>query len=137
MCKIIARQGAQAKRSVSADSMAYQGRSAFEEPERTEDGEFILGPHAHDFDNLAGGYKQQFDERGRPVNPAAAAAAKALRHAQNDVLATVGVVKKKHKQKWQGQAQKEDGPAQKKPARKATAKEETQQRAPQGRGGKP
>ena len=59
----------------------------------------MLGPHAHDFDNLAGGYRQEFDDRGRPVNPAAAAAALALRNAQNDVLYTVGVVKKKHKQK--------------------------------------
>ena len=74
-----------------------QGRSPFEEPELTDSGDFILGSHAHDLDNQADGYVQQFDEKGHPENKAAKAAAKEFRHAKNEALETIGVVTKKNK----------------------------------------
>lgn len=78
------------------------GRSPFGEPLRDENGDFILGPHAHD--NEASGYRQQFDDRGHPQNPSAKTTARRMRRAQNDVLATVGVVVRKgeeRKSKWE------------------------------------
>jgi hypothetical protein len=63
-----------------------------------ESGEFILGSHAHDLDNQVDGYVQQFDKKGQPKNPAAKAAAKDFRHAKNEVMEAMGVVKRKGNQ---------------------------------------
>lgn len=41
------------------------------------------------------GYKQQYDSKGRPINPATEARNQAMRDAQNGVLAVVGVVEAK------------------------------------------
>jgi hypothetical protein len=82
---------------VFADAV-HQGRSPFEEPELTESGEFILGSHAHDLDNRVDGYVQQFDKRGQPKHPTAKAAAKEFRHAENEVMDAMGVVRRKGKQ---------------------------------------
>jgi hypothetical protein len=41
------------------------------------------------------GYVQQFDKRGQPKNPAARDAAKEFRHAKNEVMEAMGVVKRK------------------------------------------
>ncbi|KAF2842763.1 hypothetical protein M501DRAFT_1012160 [Patellaria atrata CBS 101060] len=46
----------------------------------------------------ANGYVQLYDERGHPVNPRARAYARAMREAQNDVLAAVGVVVRNNQQ---------------------------------------
>lgn len=75
--------------------MTQQGRSPFDGPELDESGEFILGEHAHEFDN-PDGYVQGFNERGHPENRASRAAARELRRAKNDVLSTVGVVVSKN-----------------------------------------
>ena len=67
------------------------GRSPYEAPELDENGNFILGEYAHEFDN-SDGYVQQFNIRGHPENRQSHAAARELRRAANDVLSTVGVV---------------------------------------------
>jgi hypothetical protein len=41
-------------------------------------------------------YLQLYDERGNPINPRARDYGKKLRNAQNDVLAAVGVVERRH-----------------------------------------
>lgn len=55
----------------------------------------MLGSSAHGLDNQVDGYVQQFDTRGQPKNPAAKAAAKEFRHAKNEVMEAMGVVKRK------------------------------------------
>ncbi|KAF2649484.1 hypothetical protein K491DRAFT_683815 [Lophiostoma macrostomum CBS 122681] len=40
-------------------------------------------------------YVQQYDERGNPVNPRAHSYGRRLRHAQNDVLSSIGVVERR------------------------------------------
>ena len=70
-----------------------QGRSAFEEPLRNENGDFVLGGQARAFDDKS--YVQQWDERGHPRNIESERRAKRLRKAQNEVLAACGVIVKK------------------------------------------
>jgi hypothetical protein len=41
-------------------------------------------------------YIQQYDERGNPINPRAHEHGRRLREAQNDVLASIGVVERRH-----------------------------------------
>jgi hypothetical protein len=47
------------------------------------------------------GYVQQFDKKGQPKNPAAKAAVKEFRHAKNEVMEAMGVVKRKGNQESQ------------------------------------
>jgi len=80
------------------------GRSAFQE---LDDGEDMpeLGPEDAvpalvDGTTLAGqhgGYKQQYDSKGRPINLATEARNAEMRRAQNSVLALVGVVEKRER----------------------------------------
>jgi hypothetical protein len=89
------------------NSLAF-GRSPFQAPELDDNGDFILGPHAHDLDNKDF-YVQQFDERGHPKNDASKATIRAMQHAQNAVLETVGVVVRREeasKSAWQRQSKK-------------------------------
>lgn len=89
------------------NSLAF-GRSPFESPELDDNGEFILGPHAHDAENKDFGV-QQFDGRGHPQNDASKATIRAMQHAQNAVLETVGVVVRREaasKSAWQRQSKK-------------------------------
>ena len=89
------------------NSLAF-GRSPFQPPELDDNGDFILGPHAHDLDNRDF-YVQQFDERGHPKNDASKATIRAMQHAQNAVLETVGVVVRREeasKSAWQRQSKK-------------------------------
>lgn len=88
------------------NSLAF-GRSPFQSPE-LDDGDFVLGPHAHDFENKDV-YMQQFDERGHPKNDMSKATIRAMQHAQNAVLETVGVVVRREeasKSAWQRQSKK-------------------------------
>ncbi|KAF3005907.1 hypothetical protein E8E13_009606 [Curvularia kusanoi] len=80
------------------------GRSAFEPTnEVTESDEYIQLSSSQSDDQLpqryreasANNYIQLFDERGNPVNPRSHTYAKRLRDAQNDVLASVGVVERR------------------------------------------
>lgn len=77
------------------------GRSAFEDlPEQVEDeaadndGDTEQATVANDSNH----YVQQYDRKGRPTNPATEAFNARLRHAQNSVLALVGVVERKESQ---------------------------------------
>lgn len=75
------------------------GRSAFQdEPARPEDpnGELdhVSGSTTEDIE-LDNDYRQQYDSKGRPINPATEARNQAMRDAQNGVLAVVGVVEAK------------------------------------------
>lgn len=81
-----------------------QGRSAFEPTdEATESDEYIQLADSQSDEPLperyreakANNYIQLYDERGNPVNPRAHAYSKRLRDAQNDVLASVGVVERR------------------------------------------
>lgn len=85
------------------------GRSPFQPPELDENGDFILGPHAHDYENKYF-YEQKFDERGHPKNDASRATVRVMQNAQNAVLETVGVVvrrEKASKSAWQRRSEKE------------------------------
>ncbi|OJD32401.1 uncharacterized protein BKCO1_3800091 [Diplodia corticola] len=62
------------------------GRSSHEAPEPA--------PH-HASPPAPGSTSAQYDERGHPANPRARALGRALRDAQNDILAAVGVVERK------------------------------------------
>jgi hypothetical protein len=90
------------------NSLAF-GRSPFQPPELDENGDFILGPHAHEFDNKDF-YVQKFDERGHPKNDASKATIQEMQHAQNAVLETVGVVVRREeaaKSAWQRQSKRD------------------------------
>lgn len=72
------------------------GRSAFQDPEEANG---LPEPNSQDAaltqacDQVpSGGYVQQYDAKGRPVNPATQARNAEMRRAQNNVLALVGVV---------------------------------------------
>ncbi|KAF3052939.1 hypothetical protein E8E11_002335 [Didymella keratinophila] len=80
------------------------GRSAFEPTEEvTESDEYIQLATSRPDEELperyrearANNYIQLYDERGNPINPRAHAYGKQLRDAQNDVLASVGVVERR------------------------------------------
>ncbi|KAF1929566.1 uncharacterized protein M421DRAFT_419361 [Didymella exigua CBS 183.55] len=80
------------------------GRSAFEPTgEVTESDEYIQLAASQSDEPLperyreakANNYIQLYDERGNPINPRAHAYSKRLRDAQNDVLASVGVVERR------------------------------------------
>lgn len=89
------------------NSLAF-GRSPFQPPELDDNGNFILGPHAHDAENKDF-YIQQFDERGHPKNDTSKATVRAMQHAQNAVLETIGVVVRREeasKSAWQRQSKK-------------------------------
>jgi hypothetical protein len=84
------------------NSLAF-GRSPFQPPELDDNGDFILGPHAHDAENKDF-YEQQFDARGHPKNDASDSTIRAMQNAQNAVLETVGVVVRREeasKSAWQ------------------------------------
>jgi hypothetical protein len=90
------------------NSLAF-GRSPFQPPELDENRDFILGPHAHEFDNKDF-YVQEFDERGHPKNDASKATIQEMQHAQNAVLETVGVVVRREeaaKSAWQRQSKRD------------------------------
>ena len=81
-----------------------QGRSAFEPTEEvTESDEYIQLAASQSDEPLperyreaeANNYIQLYDERGTPINPRAQAYSKRLRDAQNDVLASVGVLERR------------------------------------------
>lgn len=81
-----------------------QGRSAFEPTsEVTESDEYIQLSASQADESLpqryrearANNYIQLYDERGNPINPRSHAYSKRLRDAQNDVLASVGVVERR------------------------------------------
>lgn len=71
-----------------------QGISAFQEPLRDENGDFVLGGQAHKFDNI--GYVQQWDERGYPQNPISQRQAKRFDRSQNEILQACGLVVRKN-----------------------------------------
>ncbi|KEF62785.1 uncharacterized protein A1O9_00758 [Exophiala aquamarina CBS 119918] len=76
-------------------TVRFQGRSPFDPPLHDDHDQFILGPNVqHD---TARNYVQQFDFRGHPRNLASEHSTKRLYRAQNDALATVGVVVRKAK----------------------------------------
>jgi hypothetical protein len=75
------------------------GRSAFEQPLRDENGDFIINPHA--FDTNAPSYVQQFNESGRPINPESTRDERRLRRAQNEILQVVGVTRSRHAREQQ------------------------------------
>ncbi|KAF4536730.1 uncharacterized protein LTHEOB_12018 [Lasiodiplodia theobromae] len=62
------------------------GRSSHESPEQLPPNRSTSAPQDQ---------TPQYDERGHPVNPRARALGRALRDAQNDILAAVGVVERK------------------------------------------
>ena len=85
------------------------GRGAFLPPELDENGNFILGPHAHDLDNKDH-YVQTWDNRGHPQNKESEVLAREFRRAKNEALETMGVVKRKHEESktaWQRRSDKE------------------------------
>ena len=85
------------------------GRGAFLPPELDENGNFILGPHAHDLDNKDH-YVQKWDYRGHPKNKESEMLAREFRRAKNEALETMGVVKRKHEESktaWQRRSDKE------------------------------
>ncbi|KAF1824578.1 uncharacterized protein K489DRAFT_306454, partial [Dissoconium aciculare CBS 342.82] len=65
------------------------GRSAFEDLANDQE---VNGANALDDEN-----QQQYDAKGRPLNPRSLELDAELRHAQNEILAIVGVVEKKDK----------------------------------------
>ncbi|KAF9692606.1 hypothetical protein EKO04_009503 [Ascochyta lentis] len=80
------------------------GRSAFEPTERTIESDEYIQIDASQSDEplpqryreaTANNYIQLYDERGNPINPRSHAYGKKLRDAQNDVLASVGVVERR------------------------------------------
>ncbi|KAJ4982852.1 hypothetical protein SVAN01_11643 [Stagonosporopsis vannaccii] len=80
------------------------GRSAFEPTsEVTESDEYVQLSASQSDEQLpqryrearASNYIQLYDERGNPINPRSHAYGKKLRDAQNDVLASVGVVERR------------------------------------------
>ncbi|KAF1836820.1 hypothetical protein BDW02DRAFT_577723 [Decorospora gaudefroyi] len=88
-------------RQAYLDKIAF-GRSAFE-PTRlaTQSAQFVqlessqaeIPPRYHEA--TANNYTQLYDERGNPINPRSHDYAKKLRAAQNDVLASVGVLERR------------------------------------------
>ncbi|RMD44335.1 hypothetical protein DV735_g832, partial [Chaetothyriales sp. CBS 134920] len=69
------------------------GRSPFGDLLRDEQGNVIVGKHSQD--NVARGYIQAFDDKGRPTNAESEKATRRLIRAQNEVLRVAGVVRKK------------------------------------------
>lgn len=79
-----------------------QGRSAFTPtPSATESSDYIQLESSQSeippryLEATANNYIQLYDERGNPINPRAREYGKKLRSAQNDVLASVGVVQRR------------------------------------------
>ncbi|KAK7510730.1 uncharacterized protein IWZ02DRAFT_114208 [Phyllosticta citriasiana] len=70
------------------------GRSAYGPPERFPEGSIVVGPDTRT-SQVPHERVQMYDEHGHPVNPEARALGRALRDAQNDVLAAIGVVERK------------------------------------------
>ncbi|KAK8158846.1 hypothetical protein BKA80DRAFT_344621 [Phyllosticta citrichinensis] len=70
------------------------GRSAYGPPERFPEGSIVVGPETR-VSQVPHERVQMYDEHGHPVNPDARALGRALRDAQNDVLAAIGVVERK------------------------------------------
>ncbi|KAL9617429.1 MAG: hypothetical protein Q9160_007786 [Pyrenula sp. 1 TL-2023] len=68
------------------------GRSPYEAPELTEEGDFIYNRELNHISSEAGDYYQQFDDRGRPQNPPQRRAERRIARAQNDVNSTFGIV---------------------------------------------
>ncbi|KAF3481651.1 uncharacterized protein GIQ15_04410 [Arthroderma uncinatum] len=68
------------------------GRSPYEAPELTVNGEAVPQPNQHLANTNADGYVQEYDARGHPINRRSKAEAKQLRKAKNDVLSTMGIV---------------------------------------------
>ncbi|KAI4951466.1 hypothetical protein J4E91_004176 [Alternaria rosae] len=89
-------------RQAYLDKMAF-GRSAFEPTQaasqsaayvQLESAQADVPPRYHEA--TANSYVQLYDERGNPINPRSHQYGKKLRGAQNDVLASVGVVERRH-----------------------------------------
>lgn len=81
----------------------HQGRSAFEPTQSvTQSTEYLQLESSHSElpqsyqEATANNYIQLYDERGNPINPRSHDYAKKLRAAQNDVLASVGVIERRH-----------------------------------------
>ncbi|KAK8202929.1 hypothetical protein IWZ01DRAFT_515809 [Phyllosticta capitalensis] len=70
------------------------GRSAYGPPERFPEGSVVVGQESRG-PQVSNERIQMYDEHGHPVNPEARALGRALRDAQNDVLAAIGVVERK------------------------------------------
>lgn len=70
------------------------GRSAFGPPIRDQNGDFVVGDHVHNRDDV--GYRQQWDDRGHPKNVASVQSGKDYRRAQNEVLEACGIVIRKN-----------------------------------------
>ncbi|USP79719.1 hypothetical protein yc1106_06993 [Curvularia clavata] len=88
-------------RQAYLDKIAF-GRSAFEPASSTsESAEYIQLESAQSeipsqyYEATANNYIQLYDERGNPINPRSHQYGKKLRGAQNDVLASVGVVERR------------------------------------------
>lgn len=84
--------------------LSTQGRSAFEPTEEVAESDEYIQLSASQSDEplperyreaKANNYIQLYDERGNPTNPRSHAYGKRLRDAQNDVLASVGVVERR------------------------------------------
>ncbi|TKA75191.1 hypothetical protein B0A55_05178 [Friedmanniomyces simplex] len=80
------------------------GRSAFQEAIEEQHTTVEIAQNGHEApnpdDHADGGYIQQYDSKGRPVNPATEARNAEMRRAQNSVLALVGVVEsREHSQR--------------------------------------
>ncbi|KAI4909667.1 uncharacterized protein J4E92_010585 [Alternaria infectoria] len=89
-------------RQAYLDKMAF-GRSAFAPTQaasqsaayvQLESAQADVPPRYHEA--TANSYVQLYDERGSPINPRSHQYGKKLRGAQNDVLASVGVVERRH-----------------------------------------
>ncbi|EMC91164.1 hypothetical protein BAUCODRAFT_316776 [Baudoinia panamericana UAMH 10762] len=70
------------------------GRSPYQPFEGNKDDETptVRGTEVHNTTTTTDGYVQRFDIKGNPINPATESRNAELRHAQNSILALVGVV---------------------------------------------
>ncbi|OCL04982.1 hypothetical protein AOQ84DRAFT_356161 [Glonium stellatum] len=71
------------------------GRSAFETPEQVTPEASRTDAATFEFEPISSSYEQVYDERGHPINPGSREHGRALREAQNDVLAAIGVVERR------------------------------------------
>jgi hypothetical protein len=72
---------------------SLQGRSAFETPEQVTLEASRTDAATPESEPIC--YEQAYDERGHPINPRSREHGRALREAQNDVLAAIGVVERR------------------------------------------
>ena len=72
---------------------SLQGRSAFETPEQVTLEASRTDAATSESEPIC--YEQAYDERGHPINPRSREHGRALREAQNDVLAAIGVVERR------------------------------------------